>query len=127
MSGVSSCRRTPITSRYDGSGVAAISVAKSKCYRGSVQGRRSSWMARFCSRHRRKRAKPITMSIEGAMISRLIRHSFHAPLVTALLVAAGTTIGAFWLQDLRRDVFPDLSAPIFNVITQNPAMGAEEL
>ena len=31
------------------------------------------------------------------------------------------------MQDLRRDVFPDLSAPVFNVIAQNPAMGAEEL
>ena len=61
------------------------------------------------------------------MISRLIRESFHAPLLTALLVAAGATIGAFWMQDLRRDVFPDLSAPVFNVITQNAAMGAEEL
>src|SRR6188474_2095711 len=61
------------------------------------------------------------------MISRLIRDSFHAPLLTALLVIAGTTIGAFWMQDLRRDVFPDLSAPVFNVITQNPAMGAEDL
>jgi cobalt-zinc-cadmium resistance protein CzcA len=61
------------------------------------------------------------------MISRLIRESFHAPLLTALLAAAGTTIGAIWMQDLRRDVFPDLSAPVFNVITQNPAMGAEEL
>ena len=61
------------------------------------------------------------------MISRLIRASFHAPLLTVLLAAAGTTIGAFWMLDLRRDVFPDLSAPVFNVITQNPAMGAEEL
>lgn len=61
------------------------------------------------------------------MIARLIRESFHAPLLTALLVAAGTTIGAVWMQELRRDVFPDLSAPVFNVITQNPAMGAEEL
>ena len=61
------------------------------------------------------------------MINRLIRKSFHSPLLTALLVAAGSTIGAFWLQDLRRDVFPDLSAPVFNVITQNAAMGAEEL
>ena len=36
-------------------------------------------------------------------------------------------IGAVWLQDLRRDVFPDLSAPVFNVIVQNASMGAEEL
>ena len=62
-----------------------------------------------------------------AMISRSIRESFHAPLLTALLVAAGTIIGAFWILELRRDVFPDLSAPVFNVIAQNPAMGAEEL
>src|SRR6187402_3383776 len=61
------------------------------------------------------------------MISRLIGESFRAPLLAVLLVAAGTTIGAFWMQDLRRDVFPDLSAPVFNVITQNAAMGAEEL
>jgi cobalt-zinc-cadmium resistance protein CzcA len=61
------------------------------------------------------------------MISRFIRESFHAPLLTALLVSAGTAIGALWMRDLRRDVFPDLSAPVFNVITQNPAMGAEEL
>lgn len=60
------------------------------------------------------------------MIS-LMRESFRAPLLTALLVAAGAVIGALWLQDLRRDVFPDLSAPVFNVIAQNPAMGAEEL
>jgi cobalt-zinc-cadmium resistance protein CzcA len=61
------------------------------------------------------------------MITSILRQSFQAPLLTALLVGAGSLIGALWLQDLRRDVFPDLSAPIFNVITQNPAMGAEEL
>ncbi len=61
------------------------------------------------------------------MVGRLIRASFNAPLLTVLLVAAGATIGTLWIQDLRRDVFPDLSAPVFNVITQNPAMGAEEL
>ena len=35
--------------------------------------------------------------------------------------------GVVSFQELRRDVFPDLSAPVFNVIVQNPAMGAEEL
>jgi heavy metal efflux system protein len=61
------------------------------------------------------------------MISRVIRESFHAPLLTGLLVAAAAVMGTFALQDLRRDVFPDLSAPIFSVIAQNPAMSAEEL
>lgn len=61
------------------------------------------------------------------MITKTIRAAFQAPLITTLLVAAGAAIGALWLQDLRRDVFPDLSAPVFNVIAQNAAMGAEEL
>src|SRR5687767_12497731 len=61
------------------------------------------------------------------MVDRTIRASLRTPLITTLLVAAGAVIGAVWLQDLRRDVFPDLSAPVFNVIAQNAAMGAEEL
>src|SRR6187549_4193029 len=61
------------------------------------------------------------------MIDKTIRTSFQAPLITTLLAAAGAAIGMLWLQDLRRDVFPDLSAPVFNVIAQNAAMGAEDL
>jgi cobalt-zinc-cadmium resistance protein CzcA len=61
------------------------------------------------------------------MIERIITRSFAKPLVALLLVLAGAAVGAVWLRDLRRDVFPDLSAPVFNVIVQNPAMGAEEL
>jgi heavy metal efflux system protein len=61
------------------------------------------------------------------MISRIMRAAFARPAFTILagLVAAG--FGAASLQQLRRDVFPDLSAPVFNVIVQNPAMGTEEL
>src|SRR5439155_15531828 len=61
------------------------------------------------------------------LVARAIRATFARPLLAVLLIAAGTVIGASWLLDLPRDVFPDLSAPIFNVIVQNPAMGAEEL
>src|SRR5581483_10903604 len=49
------------------------------------------------------------------------------PALTVLLAVAATALGAMSLQHLRRDVFPDLSAPVFNVIVQNAAMGAEEL
>jgi cobalt-zinc-cadmium resistance protein CzcA len=62
-----------------------------------------------------------------SFIERIIRASFAKPVVALLLVVAGSAIGAVWLKDLRRDVFPDLSAPVFNVIVQNASMGAEEL
>jgi len=61
------------------------------------------------------------------VITRLLKASFSRPALTLILVLAGCCLGTVWLQDLRRDVFPDLSVPVFNVIVQNPAMGAEEL
>jgi heavy metal efflux system protein len=61
------------------------------------------------------------------MISRLLKLSSLRPALTLVLVLAASALGAVWLQDLRRDVFPDLSSPVFNVIVQNSAMGAEEL
>jgi len=61
------------------------------------------------------------------MIRRIIDASFGNPGLTLLLVAAASIFGGMSFRELRRDVFPDLSAPIFNVIVQNPAMGAEEL
>jgi cobalt-zinc-cadmium resistance protein CzcA len=61
------------------------------------------------------------------MIAKILRGSHARPALTLMLVLAGCALGAVWLQDLRRDVFPDLSAPVFNVIVQNAAMGAEEL
>jgi cobalt-zinc-cadmium resistance protein CzcA len=61
------------------------------------------------------------------MIERFIRASASRPALAVILALAGTIFGVMSLQNLRRDVFPDLSAPVFNVIVQNPAMGAEEL
>lgn len=61
------------------------------------------------------------------MIEQIIRKSYARPVVALALVLAGVGFGTVSLQDLRRDVFPDLSAPVFNVIVQNAAMGAEEL
>jgi cobalt-zinc-cadmium resistance protein CzcA len=61
------------------------------------------------------------------VIERILRVSFEKPLLVVLLVVAAAGLGVASFQSLRRDVFPDLSAPVFNVIVQNPAMGAEEL
>jgi len=61
------------------------------------------------------------------MIEKTIRASAAKPLVALIFVLAASAMGTVAFQDLRRDVFPDLSAPVFNVIVQNAAMGAEEL
>ena len=61
------------------------------------------------------------------MISRLMSVAFARPAFTILAVLVATAFGAVSFSQLRRDVFPDLSAPVFNVIVQNAAMGAEEL
>ena len=61
------------------------------------------------------------------MIEKILQRSFAHSALTIILALGASVIGALWLRDLRRDVFPDLSAPVFNIIVQNPAMGAEEL
>jgi cobalt-zinc-cadmium resistance protein CzcA len=68
-----------------------------------------------------------TTTIEGYMLNRILQKSFAKRGLVLSLVLMGAALGSIWLRDLRRDVFPDLSAPVFNVIVQNPAMGAEEL
>ena len=67
------------------------------------------------------------MSTETGVVSRLLKASFQRPGLTLVLTLALSAFGAVALSELRRDVFPDLSAPVFNVIVQNAAMGAEEL
>lgn len=62
-----------------------------------------------------------------SLVHRILRTSFARPGLTVVLALALAAFGVVALGNLRRDVFPDLSAPIFNVIVQNPAMGAEEL
>jgi cobalt-zinc-cadmium resistance protein CzcA len=61
------------------------------------------------------------------MINRLIRSALgNATLVVVcLLMALGAGLVAY--RQLSTDVFPDLTVPIFNVITQNAAMAPEEL
>ncbi|HEX2688877.1 MAG TPA: efflux RND transporter permease subunit [Kofleriaceae bacterium] len=61
------------------------------------------------------------------MLERLITASFRKPLIAIVLAIAGAAMGTVWMRELPRDVFPDLSVPVFNIIVQNPAMNADEL
>ena len=63
----------------------------------------------------------------GGLVLRVMRVCFARPVLAGGLVLFAAALGLSWLRALPRDVFPDLSVPIFNVIVQNPAMNAEEL
>jgi cobalt-zinc-cadmium resistance protein CzcA len=61
------------------------------------------------------------------LVAQVIAASFARPLLVALGVILGVVLGYDAFRGLDRDVFPDLSTPIFSVIVQNAAMGSEEL
>src|SRR5215813_7737328 len=69
----------------------------------------------------------MSTEVRRGLVERLIRRSSARAGLALVLVLAGSALGTTWLRDLPRDVFPDLSTPVFNVIAQNPAMGPEEL
>ena len=61
------------------------------------------------------------------MVNRIIRSALESGTLVlfCLLIALGAGVSAY--RQLSTDVFPDLTVPVFNVITQNPAMAPEEL
>src|SRR5438270_7129556 len=67
------------------------------------------------------------MSTEVGMFERIVNASFRRPPLVIVLAVAAAAFGFATFGGLRRDVFPDLSAPVFNVIVQNASMAPEEL
>src|SRR5688572_8146366 len=101
----------------------------SRSYPVSVRARPSWSRGRFFSKRKQRNALAAvtTMHTEAGVINRIMTAAFARPAFTILVVLAAAIFGAASFQHLRRDVFPDLTAPVFNVIVQNAAMGAEEL
>jgi cobalt-zinc-cadmium resistance protein CzcA len=61
------------------------------------------------------------------VIKQAIEKAFAKPFLAMVLLFAAAALGVLSFAELKRDVFPDLSSPVFNVIVQNPTMGAQEL
>jgi heavy metal efflux system protein len=61
------------------------------------------------------------------LFERIVKASFRRPPLVIVLALAAAAFGFATFTGLRRDVFPDLSAPVFNVIVQNASMAPEEL
>ncbi|HZZ33486.1 MAG TPA: efflux RND transporter permease subunit, partial [Phenylobacterium sp.] len=68
-------------------------------------------------------AEPASVSVMNRIVATALRQPLLVLLVTAILVA----VGVWSLQRLPVDAYPDLSAPMVEVITQWPGHAAEEV
>lgn len=64
---------------------------------------------------------------DRSWIGGIIGACFARPLVVVVLALAAGAAGTVSFLSLKRDVFPDLSAPVFSIIVQNASMSVEEL
>jgi len=61
------------------------------------------------------------------MIDRIIEFSLKHRLLIILLVVLVSAWGILSYRRLPKDIYPDLNAPLVNVITENPGMAAEDI
>jgi cobalt-zinc-cadmium resistance protein CzcA len=61
------------------------------------------------------------------MINRIIDYALKNKLLILLLTGLMSVIGLFVYQNLPKDIYPDLNAPLVNVITSCPGMAAEDV
>ena len=62
-----------------------------------------------------------------SLIDRIIHASFRQKSVVLLLVALAAVFGAFSYDQMPRNVYPDITIPVFTVVTENEAMAPEEI
>jgi cobalt-zinc-cadmium resistance protein CzcA len=65
-------------------------------------------------------------SHEG-IIDRTIRVSFKHRALVLMLVALATVFGVSAYQQLPRNVYPDITIPVFTIVTENEAMAPDEI
>ena len=63
----------------------------------------------------------------GSIIDRVIHASFKQRALVVMLVALATVFGIAAYQQLPRNVYPDITIPVFTIVTENEAMAPEEI
>jgi len=63
----------------------------------------------------------------GSIIDRVIQASFRQRALVLMLVALATVFGYTAYQQLPRNVYPDITIPVFTIVTENEAMAPEEI
>ena len=61
------------------------------------------------------------------MIDKLIEYALKHRLLTILLVLLVSIWGVIVYTQMPKDIYPDLNAPLVNIITENPGMAAEDV
>jgi len=61
------------------------------------------------------------------MINKVIEYSLKHRLLTILLVLLVSIWGVIVYTRMPKDIYPDLNAPLVNIITENPGMAAEDV
>src|SRR6516225_1586417 len=64
---------------------------------------------------------------DGGVIARIIHAAFSQQAIVVMLVGLALVFGIIAYQQLPRNVYPDITIPIFTIVTENEAMAAEEL
>src|SRR5688572_16119246 len=70
---------------------------------------------------------PPEARVDRGFLGAAVRWCAKNPFVGIAIVALGLVDVSMRASELPRDVFPDLTTPVFNVIVQAPAMGTEEI
>ncbi len=63
----------------------------------------------------------------GSLIDRIIHNSFKQKAVVIMLVGLGLIFGIAAYQQMPRNVYPDITIPVFTIVTENEAMAPEEI
>ena len=63
----------------------------------------------------------------GGIIDRIIHTSFKHSALVLMVVALATIFGILAYQQLPRNVYPDITIPVFTIVTENEAMAPEEI
>jgi cobalt-zinc-cadmium resistance protein CzcA len=61
------------------------------------------------------------------MIDRIIDYALKHRLLTVLLVVLVSIWGIIAYLNMPKDIYPDLNAPLVNIVTENPGMAAEDV
>jgi cobalt-zinc-cadmium resistance protein CzcA len=63
----------------------------------------------------------------GSLIDKIIHAAFNQQAIVVMLVGLALVFGVIAYQQLPRNVYPDITIPVFTIVTENESMAAEEI